>query len=256
MLAEFSKARADRYERAMIAAPDARTAELEKLRALLIGLQVTGCRKIVELGAGHGFATMALMSFLAPDGVMFAVDNSPHMAARIPRHSHIRPLVASLSDLDIDTGTIDLAVSLATFHHVTHKTLVMREIKRILRGGGHVVIADVNHGTPVQQFFDHVVRRYCTSGHDWDFLDPSWIEMIAKRAGLEHMWSCVENTPWRFASEELMLEYLGDLTSLNLSATELKPHVYEWLQPRTEPDGCSVILPWSLGFHALRAVDF
>jgi ubiquinone/menaquinone biosynthesis C-methylase UbiE len=254
MVVEFSQARADRYERAMTAAPQARAAELEKLQALLRRLEVAGCRKIVELGAGHGFATMALMDFLAPDGVVVAIDNSSHMAARIPQHRKIRPLVAELSELEVDTGTVDLAVSLATFHHITHKTLVLREMRRIVRTGGYIVIADVNHGTPVQEFFDHVVRKYCTEGHDWDFLDHSWIEVIARRAGLEHVCSSVESTPWYFASEETMLQYVGNLTSLELQAADLKPFIHEWLRPQTEADGRSVILPWSLGFHALRAV--
>jgi SAM-dependent methyltransferase len=255
MPGEFSKVRANHYALAMQRAPDARAAEIEKLRIVLSGLGVTRCRRIVDLGAGHGYATAALLDHLAADGIIFAVDNSPHMAEHIPRHSKIRPMVAPLDRLDIEADTIDLAVSLATFHHVTHKTLVMREVKRILRTGGYIVIADVNEGTPTQQFFDHVVRKYCATGHDLDFLDHQWVDLIARRAGIELVSSTVEWTDWRFESESVMLEFLRNLMNLELEVTQLKPLVDEWLQPRAGPHPGSFILPWSLGYHALRKLE-
>jgi SAM-dependent methyltransferase len=252
MEVEFSQARAARYVQALTEVPEARAAELKALRRALTRLEVAPCRKIVELGAGHGFATMALVDFLQPDGLVVGVDNSPYMVDCIPRHHNVRPLISRVCCLDIESATVDLAVSLATFHHITHKTVVAREIKRILSDGGLFVIADVNHGTPTQEFFDNVVRKHCSVGHDWDFLDRSWTELIARRAGLEHIWSSVESTNWHFRDEASMLRYVADLLGLELDAARLKPLVYEWLQPQLGADSRSVVLPWSLGFHALR----
>ncbi len=248
----FSRTRADHYRLAMTRAPNARTAELDKLREVLDGLGVRHCRRIVDLGSGHGYATVALLDYLATDGVVFGIDSSPHMADQMPRHSDIQPMIAPFDELDIEANTIDLVVSLATFHHVTHKTLVMREIKRILRTGAHVVIADVNEGTPTQQFFDHVVRRYCATGHDLDFLDQHWVALIAQRAGMAHLSSSVENTDWYFESESIMLQFLADLMNLEVETQQLKGLVDKWLQPRDRSSSGSLLLPWSLGYHVLR----
>ena len=51
--------------RAMQSAPDARAAELDTLRGVLYDLGATQCRRIVDLGAGHGYATVALLDYLA-----------------------------------------------------------------------------------------------------------------------------------------------------------------------------------------------
>jgi SAM-dependent methyltransferase len=250
--AGFSQQRSNHYARAMERAPNARTAELDKLQAVLDSLGVTQCRRIVDLGAGHGYATITLVDYLAHDGVVFGIDTSPDMVGRIPHHANIRTMIAPLDELDIEAETVDLAVSLATFHHVTHKTLVMREIKRILRSGGYVVIADVNEGTPTQQFFDHVVRRYCATGHDLDFLDQHWIKLIAQRAGMEHISSSVERTDWRFESESAMLEFLRSLMYLEIEVGRLKLMVDTLLQPRADQSPGTFTLPWWLGYHALR----
>jgi SAM-dependent methyltransferase len=248
----FCTERAKRYAIAVTLAPRARGAEIEKLAAILHHLGATDCRRIVDLGAGQGFATVALLDYLAPGGVVFGVDNSPHMVQWIPRHHNIRPTIAPLDKLDIEAGTVDLAVSLATFHHVTHKTLVMREVNRVLRAGRYFVVVDVHQGTPTQQFFDHVVREHCASEHDLDFLDHSWVQLIAQRAGMEHVSSTVENTDWRFQDENTMLQYVRDLLSLELETSQLKPLVDKWLSPHTAADDRSFVLPWSLGFHTLR----
>ena len=251
MNVEFSRTRAERYALATNSAPEARNAEIQKLTGILQRLGIAACDRIVELGAGHGFATVALTNFLAPNGVVLAVDNSPYMADHIRPHNHIRPMVASFSSLEIETGTAELVVSLATFHHITHKTLVLQEAKRVLLPGGHIVIADVYHETPVQRFFDHVVRKYCSEGHDWDFLDAPFMEILARRVGMRHLDSWVEPTDWRFTDEDTMLKYLSNLTSLELGIADLKPLVDEWLQPQRDADRGSILLPWSLGFHVL-----
>jgi SAM-dependent methyltransferase len=249
---EFGKERADRYEVAIRRAPEARAAEVAVLLETLKGLHIGGCRGMIDLGAGHGYLTAAILDFLAPDGIVFAVDTSPEMAQRIPRHHQIRPLVAPLDRLDIASGTIEAVVSLAAFHHVTNKTLVLRELNRLLIDGGYVLIADVNEGTPTQEFFDHVVRDYCATGHDLDFLDRAWAAVIAARAGMRHVASSVERTDWRFDDEETMLTYVANLFSLEVDTARLRPLVERWMPPYKSPDGAAILLPWWLGFHVFR----
>ena len=252
---EFSKIRSERYKLAMSRAPNARTAELVALGTVLKAIGVTRCRSIVEIGSGHGYATGALLDYVSTDGLIRGVEHSPDMAAQIPRHPKIRPLADTLEGIDIDDGSVDLVVSLATFHHITNKSLIVQQIRRLLRPGGHCVIGDVNDGTPVQAFFDNVVLKFCLTGHEFDFLDRAWVRQLAMGAGLEHVSSSVRNTDWVFDSEEAMVVFVRNLMSLEIDTAELKSLLMTWLHPVTDLDGHRTVLPWSLGFHVLRRTN-
>jgi SAM-dependent methyltransferase len=252
MKVEFLKDRADRYFSAMTLAPEARRSEIKNLVEALHRHGVGACRRILDLGAGHGYATTALLDFLGPEGEILAVDISADMLARIPKRCNIRTMVASLDRLEVEDGSVDLAISLASFHHVPHKGIVMREVRRALRPGGHFLIADVAEGTPTQRFFDNVVRHHCSTGHDFDFLDTPWAGILAERAGMVLLASGVKHTDWRFQSESDMLGFVGNLLGLDLPVSDLAPLLERWLRPRVAADGWTVILPWSLGFHMFR----
>jgi 16S rRNA (guanine1516-N2)-methyltransferase len=103
--------------------------------------------------------------------------------------------------------------------------------------------------------FDHVVRRYCATGHGLDFLDQQWVTLIAQRAGIAHLSSSLENTDWHFDSESIMLEFLSELMNLKLETQRLKSPVDKWLPPRAVLPSGSLIPPWPLGYHMLRKLD-
>jgi SAM-dependent methyltransferase len=195
----------------------------------------------------HGYATTALTNYLSADGVVFAVDNSPHMAERIASHPQVRTMVSSLDQLQIEPDSVDLIVSLATFHHVSHKTLVTREVRQCLRPGGFFVIVDVHEGTQTQQFFDNVVRAYCQTGHDFDFLDVPWVRLIADSTEMNVVSSSVQRTDWRFSDEATMLACVRDQMSLTLEVTALKPLVRKWLRPDAGTAALSFCRgPWAI----------
>jgi SAM-dependent methyltransferase len=252
MHAEFGKTRADNYARATVTAPSARQEELNALTATLDALGLTGCRSIVDLGAGHGFAAAALVPRLAPCGVIYCADTSELMLRHAAADPRCRTLVGPLDRLPLDSASVDAAVSLASFHHVTNKTCVLHEVHRVLAPDGCVVIEDVHHGTSPQRFFDNVVRWNCATGHEFDFLDADLARVFAERCGFDMLSSAIVDTPWRFDSAASMVSFVGSLMSIEMDHGRLADAIQEWLCPEVDEATGAVTMPWTLGIHVLQ----
>lgn len=248
----FSAQRSDKYALATQEVPSARLAELEKVQAALRDLGAINLHRIVEMGSGQGFGTAELLKCLALDGILYGVDASSYMTQKIQSHPNLQLHIGALDQLALESESIDFAFSLAAFHHIPNKFLVTQEIRRLLCPNAYFLIVDVHHGTPAQEFFDYVIRPHCTSGHDADFLDQSWAELIAQRTNLELISSNIRDTNWRFDNEFKMLQYICDIFCLELTPNEVKPLVEYWLKPYPAHDGSGWVMPWSLGFHIFR----
>lgn len=250
MFVEFDLQRAVDYEGAMRASPYARAAELEAACWALAERRRPPVRRIVELGAGSGFATPALLEQLAPGGELIACDPSPHMLAHLQPLAGMRKLVATPSQIDLPDDSVDLVFSMASFHHVQNKKVALDEIRRVLKPNAELLIVDVDFGTPAQRFFDHVVQHHCRTGHEVEFLDRAFMQLLCDRAGMLHRWSQRRATDWQFSDAGAALSYIMRLLGLEIGLAELAPLVEHWLSPVRHADG-RVTVPWSLGFHLL-----
>lgn len=250
---EFGPERARRFVKAMKAFPEARRSELDYLDAVLDNLHVRQCRSIADLGAGHGFVTAHLLRFLASDGRIHALDNSAEMLRHVPLHHQIEHHVTKLDRLScLKDGSVDLAVTFASFHHVANKNQVLEEIARVLAAQGVFIISDVCDCTPTQRFFDSVVRDHSETGHETDFLTEEWIRLLADRAGLDVVSSALVPTPWRFDTPADLLAFVYDLFGLTLHMEALADAVQRLLPMQVDPDNGQVVLRWTQGVHVLR----
>jgi ubiquinone/menaquinone biosynthesis C-methylase UbiE len=248
----FDRERADRYEDASRNVPGARDNERRRVEEALQRLGRTRYDSILELGIGQGFATPTLLKYLDPQGTLLGIDASSHMQKKIGEDPRIQLHVGAIDELQLPADSIDLAFTLAAFHHVPNKFLTLNELRRVLRPLSHFLIVDVNHGSQAQETFDYIVRPHCHSGHDADFLDEEWARLLARRSGLEHVSSSVESADWVFSTEDELLGYVKDLFCLEPDTAQLKPLVDRILKPHRCADTGRWVLPWSLGFHLLR----
>ncbi|MCX4162794.1 MULTISPECIES: class I SAM-dependent methyltransferase [Paraburkholderia] len=234
----------------MRAAPEARAEELKAAAWALAQRRREPVQRIVELGAGSGYATPTLSNQLAVHGELVACDPSPYMLDHLQVLPGMRKLVATPSHIDLPDSSVDLVFSMASFHHVQNKAVAFDEIRRVLKESGELLLVDVEFGTSAQRFFDHVVQRYCRTGHEVDFLDRHFVELLAERSGLHVGWTeCVE-TDWQFDDEPSALAYIARLFGLEISTEKLRSHVQRWLRPVLHKDG-RVTVPWSLGCYLL-----
>lgn len=114
-------------------------------------LDLTGVepgRVAADLGAGTGFVTEALID---RGLTVIAVDQSPPMLEalrrKFPDREAVDLRVGDAEQLPIDDAATDYSFANMFLHHVEDPPLAIREMVRIVRPGGRVVITDLDtHG--------------------------------------------------------------------------------------------------------------
>jgi len=111
---------------------------------------------VVDVGSGSG-ALLRTVGRLRPDARLLGVDPDERMlgtarrkAAR-SRHAAVRAARWELGyaqELPLDDGSVDLVCSSLMFHHLDPegRTAMLGEVRRVLRGGGELVLADFDGG--------------------------------------------------------------------------------------------------------------
>jgi ubiquinone/menaquinone biosynthesis C-methylase UbiE len=105
---------------------------------------------VLDVGCGTG----SLLALLKRENVALAgVDLSLGMITeakkRLGEAADLR--VADSEALPWAAGSFDLVVSTDSFHHYPDPLKALSEMKRVLKKGGHLVIADVWAPTPIRQ---------------------------------------------------------------------------------------------------------
>jgi ArsR family transcriptional regulator len=129
-----------------------------------------------DLGCGAGHISEAL----APSvGRVIAVDESgPMLAAareRLKNHPNVELRDGTIEALPIDDGALDAAVLFLVAHFITDPTKVMREIRRVLKSNGRLLIVDLMSHDRVE----YVVQL----GHVWQGFDGEQMKEWLHNAG-------------------------------------------------------------------------
>ncbi|MBL0938773.1 MAG: metalloregulator ArsR/SmtB family transcription factor [Gemmatimonadaceae bacterium] len=128
---------------------------------------------IGDLGCGTGALSAALAPHVAH---VHAIDASPAMlaaaSARLATFDHVSVSEGTLEALPLDDAALDVAVLMLVLHHVADPVRALREVHRVLRPAGRVLIADMR---------PHAHERYRdTMGHAWLGFDErnltSWLQ--------------------------------------------------------------------------------
>lgn len=138
---------AEQYDRTL---PEHVQAHYRRKRVALIGPLMDGGTAL-DAGCGTG----ALMEALRPFGTVVGVDGSPGMVQVLRRAGRGEAAVAQTWMLPFADATFDVAYCVAVLHHVADPVMVrrtVREMARVTRPGGHVVIWDHNPRNPYWPF--------------------------------------------------------------------------------------------------------
>lgn len=106
---------------------------------------------LVELGSGPGFISESLLSLL-PNGSVTAVDIDPIMVQHAKKYQKqqqiseekLKIIEASIMDTGLPDNTFDFAVARAVFGHLIDPVGAAKEIRRILKPGGKLVVSDID----------------------------------------------------------------------------------------------------------------
>ncbi len=118
---------------------DARAAELGlRLRRLV---QPRGDERTLDVGTGVGALAYALAPLVSE---VVAVDVSPERLDVASRNApaNVTFLEADAIALPFELGSFDLACTSRTLHHVRRPELVVAELARVTRLGGHLLVVD------------------------------------------------------------------------------------------------------------------
>ena len=131
---------------------------------------------IGDLGCGAGHISEALAPCV---GRVIAVDESgPMLAAaktRLETHANVELRTGTIEALPIDDATLDAAVLFLVAHFITDPAKVMREIRRVLKPGGRLLIVDLMSHDRVE----YIVQL----GHVWQGFDGDQMKEWLASAG-------------------------------------------------------------------------
>jgi SAM-dependent methyltransferase len=234
--AEIFAERARGYHSAMEAHPRAREAEF---RCVLDPLDDVPGGILCDMPAGGGY----LARHLPPGFSYVGVDPAGDFVAA-GAEAGARIVAAELSLVPLEADSVDHVVSLAGLHHEPNLAAVFREMRRLTRPGGRVVIADVAHATPPARFLNGFVARTNPKGHDGRFLNDDTAELL-EGAGLTVLDDSIVAVPWTFSSVEEAASFAAQLFG-TVSATPSEVADALSNEIGFTRDGPDVRLDWSL----------
>lgn len=111
--------------------------------------------RVVDVGSGGGFDTFNAAQQVGPTGRVVGVDMTEEMltkaraAADAMELDQVEFRYGLAEQLPVEDGWADVVISNGVINLCADKRLVLGEIYRVLRPGGHLQFADIANGQPV-----------------------------------------------------------------------------------------------------------
>ncbi len=132
--------------------------------------------RVLDVATGRGNFIPLLLEYLPGCTEIVGIDNAPGpldaARAALPREN-VRFLQMDAEQLDLPAESFDTACISNSLHHVTNLPRVLAEMKRVLKPGGHFLIAEMYRDGQAETQLTHVYL------HHW------WAE-IDRAGGIPH----------------------------------------------------------------------
>ena len=127
---------------------------------------------VLDLGSGAGLDALLAASLVGEDGKVIGVDMTAEMLerardnARQAGHPNVEFREGRLEELPVDDGSVDAVMSNCVINLVPDKPRVFREVARVLKPGGRMVISDIVLDAPLPPAIADDLLAYvgCISG--------------------------------------------------------------------------------------------
>lgn len=122
---------------------------------------------IVDLGCGNGVDAAKIKEFINPNVEIIGLDHDPQFIAEATENNpKTKFLVADVEDLPFENDALDGVRTERMFQHLKKPEQVIKEIRRVLKTNGTLVIIDtdwpgINFHTPLIEI-ENKIRAYLT----------------------------------------------------------------------------------------------
>jgi 2-polyprenyl-3-methyl-5-hydroxy-6-metoxy-1,4-benzoquinol methylase len=137
--------------------------------------------KILELGSSMGFL---LKSFQDEGWEVLGVDPNRYACRYASERLGVPSIPATLEDAGIPDASIDVVLMMHVIEHVPDPVQTLREIHRILKPGGHLVLETPRYDTLMFKLLGHRERSISCAGHIYFFTNDS-LRKTCQRAGFQ-----------------------------------------------------------------------
>ena len=150
-------------------------------------LAVAPGERVVDLGAGAGAAAVPAA---ARGADVLAVDPLPVMRAILrlrrlwpARRGTIAVRAGAAEAIPAGDASVDALWTVNTLHHWTDREAAARELARVLKPGGRVLLVDEDFESPAHPEHARFVERRRHSGLSFDEVKPEAIALALRTAG-------------------------------------------------------------------------
>jgi len=112
---------------------------------------------VLDVGAGSGTDTLTAARLVGPQGKVFALDMTPAMLEKLKSNvaradlGNVEAIEGNAEAIPLPRASVDVVTSNGVLNLVPDKARAFAELRRVLRPGGCVQIADITVSKPVSE---------------------------------------------------------------------------------------------------------
>jgi ubiquinone/menaquinone biosynthesis C-methylase UbiE len=143
--------------------------------------------RVVDLGSGMGSATVIAARTGAS---VVAVDPTSYMRRILSlrrawqrNRTAIAVVEGAAESIPLPDGSVDALWTVNTIHHWTERATAARELARVMRPGGRVVLVDENFDDPAHPHHERWRTGHARQGHLFDEVDSEVLAASLAESG-------------------------------------------------------------------------
>jgi ubiquinone/menaquinone biosynthesis C-methylase UbiE len=141
--------------------------------------------RLLEIGVGTGYYSLALAEWVGPEGTLELFDLQQEFLDHVTRRAEERglgnliPTRGDATALSYEDASMDAAVLTAVLGEIPDGVAALREIRRVLKPGGRLIVGEL-FGDPHFTTRSSLKRMGAETGLDLEELSGNWFGYFAR----------------------------------------------------------------------------